>query len=135
MHKILLAIAFFGLLLSGYLLMTYVSPVPLVCGPNGGCHAVRESTYAAFFGIPTPAYGVIFYFTLGILASLWDKKRQGYIYWGLIALTSAGFAVSAFLTYLEAFVIYAWCRWCVVSAVLATLALIPVWLHPKQEEI
>lgn len=135
MHKILLAIAFLGLLLSGYLFMTYVSPVPLVCGPDGGCHAVRESAYAAFFGIPTPAYGVAFYFALGILATLWDRTRQGYVFWVLVGITSTGFAVSVFLSYLEAFVIQAWCRWCIVSALLATLALLVVWLHPKQKEI
>ena len=30
----------------------------------------------------------------------------------------------------EAFIVEAWCQWCVVSAVLATLAFLYVWLHP-----
>jgi uncharacterized membrane protein len=35
-----------------------------------------------------------------------------------------GLAFSAYLTYLEAFVIHAWCQWCVVSAALAVLVFI-----------
>jgi hypothetical protein len=35
-----------------------------------------------------------------------------------------GLLFSAYLTYLEAFVIHAWCRWCIASAVLAVLIFI-----------
>ena len=39
----------------------------------------------------------------------------------LLATASFGLGVSGYLTYLEAYVIHAWCQWCVISAVLMTL--------------
>ena len=36
-------------------------------------------------------------------------------------LATIAFAFSAYLTVLEAVVIHAWCRWCLVSAAIATL--------------
>lgn len=128
--QLLLIISFAGLLVSGYLLISYVTPVPLVCDTTGGCEVVRLSTYASFFGIPTPLYGVVFYTTLGILAAL---ERYNYVRW----LTAIGFVISVYLSYLEAFVIEAWCLWCVVSAVLSTLALVVAWWpqRPKQPEL
>jgi uncharacterized membrane protein len=39
----------------------------------------------------------------------------------LLAGSGVGVTFSAYLTYVEAFVINAWCQWCVISAVLITL--------------
>ena len=39
----------------------------------------------------------------------------------LFGVSAVGVAFSAYLTYLEAFVIHAWCQWCVISAILVTL--------------
>lgn len=131
MNKPLLLIAFLGLLVSGYLFVTYVSPIPIVCGPSGGCHTVQASQYASHFGLPTPAYGMLYYFALGIMASLWNKDNTRVLFPLIVFTTGTGLAVSAYLTYLEAFVVQAWCTWCVVSAMLATAAFLYIWLHPK----
>ena len=39
----------------------------------------------------------------------------------LLGLSAVALAFSAYLTFLEAFVIHAWCQWCVISAVLVTI--------------
>lgn len=121
MHKALVIIAFLGLLVSGYLTVTYTAPAFLVCGEEGGCHEVQASPYSAFFGIPTAAYGVLFYFILGTLAALWTTYNQKMSFF-LLLWTSVGFAVSIVLSGIEAFVLEAWCTWCVTSAILAALA-------------
>ncbi len=122
MHKGLVGISFLGLLISGYLLISYVSPEPIPCLSGGGCQTAQLSKYSSFLGIPTPAYGIAFYLVLGVLGALWSDTTKKKVLPLLVFLVGSGFAVSAFLTYVEAFVIEAWCSWCVASALLVLLA-------------
>lgn len=127
MHKGLLGVAFLGLAISGYLLATYVSSAQIACISGQGCLVAQLSDYSSFLDIPTPAYGVVFYFALGILAALWSEENKKKLRMPLAILASTGLAVSIFLTYVEAFVIRAWCSWCVASAILTVVAFATVW--------
>jgi uncharacterized membrane protein len=49
----------------------------------------------------------------------WVRAR--WVALALFGLSGVGVVFSAWLTYLEAFVIHAWCQWCVISAILITL--------------
>lgn len=122
MHKGLVGISFLGLLLSGYLFIVYISPEPIPCISGQGCKIAQQSKYAAFLNIPTPAYGMIFYLALGVLGALWSDATKKKIVPLLVLVVSSGFLVSLFLTYVEAFVLYAWCSWCVASATLVLIA-------------
>ncbi|HET8712967.1 MAG TPA: vitamin K epoxide reductase family protein [Gemmatimonadales bacterium] len=95
---------------------------PIKCG-TGDCDTVQASPYAVLFGFPVAFYGVVGY--LGILivaiiglrpAALGDRR------WTLLLalLATVGVLFSAYLTYLELFVIHAICRWCVGSAAIIT---------------
>lgn len=125
----LFVLALVGLLVSSYLLLVYTQGGPIKCYGGHGCDTVRASIYAAFFGIPTPAFGVMFYILLAVGALLIGITSSRWLHYGLLLLTGSGLVVSAYLTYLEAFVIYAWCWWCVVSAITATLAFLLVWVY------
>ena len=126
-YKLFLTIV--GIVISGYL--SYVAlfnSAALACGATGGCHTVQDSTYSEIAEIPISVFGFAMYGTLLIVYilqtnqanSLKDKAsanlRQGIRIWPfLIAL--AGTIYSAYLTGIEAFVLEAWCLWCVTSAV------------------
>jgi uncharacterized membrane protein len=95
----------------------------LKCG-TGGCETVQASPYAVLFGIPVASYGVVGYLALFVVAllalrpaALADGK------WNLLllGLATVGLLFTAYLTYLELFVIHAICRWCVGSAVIITV--------------
>lgn len=96
---------------------------PLVCG-IGECATVQSSKWAKLGPIPVSAFGVVGYVSL-LGASLWGLQPAGAASRAtsaiLLALSTVALAYSAFLTYLEAFVIRAWCQWCVISAILVTL--------------
>ena len=120
---LLLALSLLGLFDSLYLLWVYTSPSrPIVC-LGGGCDAVRASSYAHPFGVPMPVFGVAAYLVLGllILAENLASQRLGRtLQYAVIGISGGGFLFSLYLTSLEAFVIHAWCAWCVTSAIVVT---------------
>jgi protein-disulfide isomerase/uncharacterized membrane protein/rhodanese-related sulfurtransferase len=117
------ALSLLGLFDSLYLLWVYTSPSrPMVC-LGSGCDAVRASSYAHLFGVPLPAFGVATYTALVLLifAEVLVPPRLGRaIRYAVAGISCVGFLFSIYLTSLEAFVIHAWCAWCVVSALVVT---------------
>jgi len=97
------------------------------CGASGGCEVVQTSQWAVFLGLPVAFYGVAGYFALlavailGLRPAALPERKWSVL---LAGLASAGFLFTAYLTYLELFVIHAICRWCVGSAVIITL----IWI-------
>ena len=115
----LLAIA--GLVVATYLTTVHYADQPVVCSGVGQCELVNNSQYAKLAGVPVALLGAISYATiLGLVIFAWARGVQTALLaaWG-IALAS--FAFSAYLTYIELFVIDAICAWCVASAVIMTL--------------
>lgn len=96
---------------------------PLLCG-IGDCGTVQSSKWAYVGPVPVSAIGFAGYITL-LGLSFYGLQPAGRGSRGvaglLLAGASFGFAASLWLTYLEAYVIHAWCQWCVISAILMTL--------------
>ncbi len=96
---------------------------PIVCGV-GDCATVQSSEYASVGPVPVSAIGLAGYVALLVLSFLGIQPgREDSPVIGGLLLTGAtvGAAFSAYLTYLEAAVIHAWCQWCVVSAIVMAL--------------
>jgi protein-disulfide isomerase/uncharacterized membrane protein/rhodanese-related sulfurtransferase len=121
MRKLLIfALSLLGLFDSTYLFWAYTSPSHrMVCGIGSGCDAVRASVFAHIWGVPLPAYGLAMYAALALLVFVepWLGRLSRSL---LTFISGAGFLASLYLTGLEAFVIHAWCAWCVVSALTVT---------------
>lgn len=95
----------------------------LVCGA-GSCETVQLSRWATLMALPVAAWGVAFYAVVLVVALLLVQDRfaeSRLLSLALLVLTGWGVLFSAWLTYLELFVIHAICRWCVVSAVIALI--------------
>lgn len=95
---------------------------PLACGVINGCQVVTTSEYAYIFGIPIAALGVGFYLTMLILSFRSGRDASAVSY--MVVLSVAGLLFTAYLTYLQFFVIEATCFWCISSAVIVTLLFI-----------
>jgi uncharacterized membrane protein len=112
-----LVIAGIGIAVAGYLTYVhYAGLQPLCAGGSHGCERVQTSSYAGVAGIPVAVLGLAGYLaiTLALIAP-GDPARLA-----AAALAVSGFGFSAYLTYVELFVIHAICQWCVASALLLT---------------
>ena len=128
LNRMLIALlALSGVLLATYLTLHRLGFIgSLVCG-TGSCETVQASKWAVFLGVPVPVIGLLGYVGLFVVALLgiqpgWENRRGlGLL---LFLLADAGFLFTLYLSYLEMYVIHAWCRWCIGSAIIATL----IWL-------
>jgi len=125
MSAALLSLA--GLFLSAYLYLYKIGRIgTLACGA-GGCETVQQSQWSRFAGIEVSLIGLVGYAGLllvslaslqpGIMTRRWPSTL-------LVALAALGVVFTAYLTYLELFVIHAICRWCVGSAAI----IIAIWI-------
>jgi uncharacterized membrane protein len=108
------ALALAGVGVAGYLTWVHYADVAPICATGGGCERVQNSDYASLAGMPVAVLGLIGY--VAILAASFVPGELARLATAGIALTGAGF--SAYLTYLELFVIDAICQWCVASALI-----------------
>jgi uncharacterized membrane protein len=106
----------------------------LACG-SGGCETVQASPYSRFLGIEVALYGVAGYvmlFVLSLVAVQRPEDRR--VSRLLLFLSALGLGFTAYLTYLEFFVIHAICRWCVGSAVIISLIFLSTLLDWQRRD-
>ena len=108
-------VALVGLADSIYLTVHHYTAVPVPCAITGGCETVLTSSYAEIAGVPLAAYGAAAYFvafSLALLSAFGNSTT--WKLFGLIATVMACF--SAWLIYVQAEYIKAFCQFCLLSA-------------------
>ncbi len=120
---ILLAVAGIGLS-SASLIAHYKKSPTEYCdlGDNFNCDLVNRSTYSEIAGMPVAAIGIAGYVFL--LAMSWVARNRRTVAWIILMASLAGLAFAVRLTYIEAYVLEAWCILCLGS--LAAIFLITV---------
>lgn len=124
---ILVAVALAGVGIAGYLAWENARGESGVCTIVHGCSTVQQSKYGKFLGVPVSIPGLGLYVVLALAGITWLANFRGWRPYAVLvgAFGAAfGFLFSLFLTYLEAFVIDAWCIYCIVSALLMTALLV-----------
>lgn len=116
----LAVLALLGLADATFLTVAHLSGDDAVCGGAIGCSIVLGSAYATIRGIPTAAFGAVAYFTVFSLATLaafgYARTRRS-----LMVVVGLMFAASLYFLYLQAFVLHAFCPFCLLSAALTFL--------------
>jgi uncharacterized membrane protein len=123
-RMIVAALALAGIFVALYLLLYKLGAIGTLSCSVGSCETVNSSRWATFLGLPVAAWGLGFYVALfGVaMASTTERYRDSARMPGLLlGMTTLGVVFSAWLTYLELFVIRAICQWCVVSAIIVSI--------------
>ena len=99
-----------------YLTVEHVAGRSIKCTLVSGCSEVLSSQYASVGGIPLALIGALAYFTVFSLATLaaFGYRGIGKLLTPVVALM---FVTSLWLIYLQAFVIKAFCQFCLLSAI------------------
>ena len=90
----------------------------------GGCEVVQNSPWSELLGRPVAEWGLAAYVFLLVVSLIGLQPRYAGARWVALSIfvtAAIGVVFSGYLTYLEAFVIQAWCQWCVISAILITI--------------
>lgn len=98
-----------------YLTIHHYTGEKVPCSIVAGCEQVLTSSYAEIAGIPLAIFGAAAYFaafSLAILAAFGNRKM-----WMLFGVQVSIMAIfTVWLIYLQAFVIEAFCQFCLISA-------------------
>ena len=112
---IIAVFALAGLADATYLTVSHLAGDDSVCGASQPCSVVLGSKYAVIAGIPTAAFGVVAYFgafSTAIVAAFGYARARSF----LVALIGVMFLATLWFLYLQAFVLHAFCPFCLFSA-------------------
>jgi uncharacterized membrane protein len=114
-------VSLLGLLLGAYLTLYKFGFIGTLACNVSSCEQVQTSRWSMFLGLPVATWGLGFYAgtlalsLIGVQERLEDSRQLSVV---LLGMTAVGLVFTAWLNYLEAFVIHAWCEWCIVSALM-----------------
>lgn len=116
-------VALAGLADAIYLTIKHYTGEAVPCSIVEGCEQVLTSSYAEIGGVPLAIFGAAAYFaafSLAILAAFGNR-----LMWSLFGVQVTLMLIfTAWLVYLQAFVIEAFCQFCLLSAFVTTVLFI-----------
>lgn len=123
----LLILSFLAFVDSAYLTIEHYSSLVPPC-TLGGCEKVLTSSYAVVLGIPTSLWGMLyalFVFFLVLVFRHEPNRRRAVL---LVYILGAGLVGALGLVYLQAFVLHAFCQYCLIfEAIIVAMFLTSLW--------
>ncbi len=122
----LIILSIFGVLDAGYLSWSHFFKKTLICPLESDCRAVTESRWSNIFGIRNDYLGLVYYFSVLIIAisSLFLSESSLRLFKLVLIMTAGGAFFSVFLVGVQIFSIKQYCLYCIASALISVLLLI-----------
>jgi uncharacterized membrane protein len=119
-YTIAALIALVGLSEATYLTVIYLTGETAVCGGSASCFEVLGSKYAKIGSIPVAGLGAVAYFSAFSFATFaaFGYARAQKLF---ALLVGAMFAATLWLLFAQAFLLHAFCRYCLFSAAIIFL--------------
>jgi uncharacterized membrane protein len=122
-------IALLGVANSTYLTVQALTGATAVCGGSATCFQVLGSVYAKIAGVPVAALGVVAYFcafSFSTFAGFGYARLRKFFNLTVWAM----FAFTLWLLFVQAFILHAYCRYCLFSAAMVFILAAIVVLTP-----
>ncbi len=116
----LIGISALGFIDATYLTVQHYTDFTLPCTITHGCDIVTKSEYSSMMGIPVALLGALFY--VGIFLTTYiilEMKKESFLRFVAYS-TTAGFLFSLWFLYIQAFILHAFCQYCLLSAITST---------------
>jgi uncharacterized membrane protein len=123
-----------GLADATYLSVQALTGETLGCGGSPDCFRVLGSSYARVAGIPVASFGVLAYFSVFTFATF---AAFGYTRARILLILTIGamFLATMWFLYVQAFLLHAYCRYCLFSAATTfLLAGLVIALPPERDK-
>lgn len=117
----MMVVAFLGFLDAMYLTANKFFGVPITCNVTHQCDTVLTSSYSEIAGVPVVLAGVFFYLAMLFGSYLYLETKSRRVLWAVSLLPVGGLLFSIWLTIVQAFILHAWCQYCLLSAGSSTL--------------
>ncbi len=117
LYSIAALLALTGLADATYLTASHVAGETLTCFGTANCSEVLGSSYAKIGPAPLAAFGVAAYlvaFSAAVLAAFGKPRARSV----LMVAVAAMFLATLWLLYVQAFILHAYCSYCLLSAAL-----------------
>lgn len=116
------ALGLAGLGVATYIYITKRKGGDLVCPTGSNCNVVVNSKFAKFLHIPLENLGLLYYATIAVLYAWlvfnWGSVSDLWLFW-IVIFTAGAFLFSCYLLFVQAFLLRAWCIWCLLSSMLS----------------
>ena len=120
LYTVVAIVALAGLADATYLSVQGLTGETLSCGGSPDCFKVLGSSYAKVGGVPIAllgAFGYFCVFTFAIFAAFGYARARTF----LIPTIGAMFLATLWFLYVQAFLLHAYCRYCLLSAAITFL--------------
>ncbi|HTP56861.1 MAG TPA: vitamin K epoxide reductase family protein [Candidatus Paceibacterota bacterium] len=114
MLSILLVCAVIGVADTTYLIWHKFAGTDVACigFPKAWCRRVQYARQSVTMGVPNSIWGFLMYAAILFFVVM----QPALPFWPLQLIVLIGFLFSLYFTYVQAFVLRAFCTWCVISA-------------------
>lgn len=127
-------LGFLGFLDATYLTVLHYKNVIPPCSIAHGCETVLTSQFAVIVGIPIALLGALFYVGVLGLLLVWIQTKQTRWLTFLVTLTGVGLLVGLTLVFIQAFVLHAFCQYCLSSELIDFLLFDCAWWLWRRSE-
>ena len=127
----LIILSIIGFAVSFYIFYTKKYNKPLYCPIGDNCDEVVRSKYGKTFGVDNTIPGMAFYILIFVYAigGMLNRNifKEPIIYYSIVGISLGAVLFSAYLAYIQKFVLKKWCYYCIISSVSSLLILIKLF--------